>query len=225
VPVRRVVGSTGVAGPFVDDERVVGMDYGHFVVDGSDSPSSEAAFAATEKLLKSALDGDVGIAGDGHRIVVISPHQCSYAMSFRVQTWAGKPVDDSGAWDEVFLASIDVAARGLVFYSPTLDPVVFAVPPGRYLVRLTGAGFAEPGTPGYDDPADRWRLQCWPAARLVRARRVRRWTRPSAGRERNWEEWAEIITGRSERWGEVGREYMRCAMRLPRAGRSPRRPD
>ncbi|MBL7517388.1 hypothetical protein I6A84_04430 [Frankia sp. CNm7] len=104
-----------------------------------------------------------GIAQDGPLLVVLSSHQCNFAVTLRVEQWSAQPPDDLDDWQEVFAASIDVDAFGLLYESTTsVQNLRLEALPGRYAVRISGRGFVQRGWPGSTTPGDEWRVQLWP---------------------------------------------------------------
>ena len=149
-------------------DYVVGLDYAIFhLYTGEPDPDRDGS------LLDDARDG---IAQAGNAVVVTSPHQNNFEMPLRVETWTGEPVSDLAEWQEAFEVRLDVGESGLMFASPTMDPVSLGVPAGAYHVLITGRGFVEDGWPGSTEPGDQWRFRFWPTNDHISPRRLKRWT-------------------------------------------------
>ncbi|WP_250006554.1 hypothetical protein [Actinoplanes sp. M2I2] len=154
------------------EQRIVQLDYGQFGLCGNPSPDSDYLGE-----LERAIAGP-GIAGDDYGLVVVSPHQNNFEMPFRLEEWDTRPPDDEADWEEVFEGELLVVDEVLTYFSPTDANETFPVPNGRYAVRISGRGFVNRGWPGSTTPGDSWRVQLWPAAGEVPARRVKRWRHP-----------------------------------------------
>ncbi|MGW4766439.1 hypothetical protein ACWEO2_00170 [Nocardia sp. NPDC004278] len=134
------------------------MDYGQFYLHGGvGDPDSELA------LLDQAHAAQP-CAGDGAMLVVLSPHQNNFEMSIAVQVWTGRPPHDREQWQQVCEGRLRVDSDGVLsISSPTdgwADPC--PVPPGDYLIEVSGRGFVNYGWPGSTTPGDVWRIRLWP---------------------------------------------------------------
>jgi hypothetical protein len=160
--------------PAQELDLTVVLDYGQFYLSSLPQPDGDPD--ALVRLVDEAATGQ-GIAGtEGNEfVVVVSPHQNNFAMPLRVEVWPVEPPDDLDEWQEAFLTGLLIGPEGLVYETPTFEPVTVPVPPGRYAVRITGRGFLNYGWPGSTTPGDEWRLQLWPAAGPIRPRRLRAW--------------------------------------------------
>jgi hypothetical protein len=159
--------------PAQEFDLTVDLDYGQFYLSSLPQPDVTDALV---RLVEKAIAGQ-GIAGtEGNEFVVVfSPHQNNFAMPLRVEVWPAEPPDDLDEWQEAFLTGLLIGPGGLVYETPTFEPVSVPVPPGRYAVRITGRGFLNYGWPGSTTPGDEWRLQLWPAGGPIRPRRLRSW--------------------------------------------------
>ncbi|MEV4122566.1 hypothetical protein [Micromonospora sp. NPDC049645] len=155
------------------EEKAVRLDYGQFCLCGNPSPDADYM-----SLLEQAINGP-GVAADDHGVIVISPHQNNVEMPFRLEVWDDRPLDDHEDWEEVFEASFLVVDEGLRYFSPTDAVANFEVPSGRYAARISGRGFVNRGWPGSITPGDRWRIQLWPSAGDIPARRLKEWHHPA----------------------------------------------
>ncbi|CAI7975374.1 hypothetical protein FRAHR75_1870003 [Frankia sp. Hr75.2] len=114
------------------------------------------------QIIHDAINTD-GVAQGGPLLVVLSPHQCNFAVTLRVERWSAQPAGDLDAWQEAFSASIDVDEFGLLYESTTtIQNLRLEVPAGRYTALITGRGFVHRGWPGSTMPGDEWRVQLWP---------------------------------------------------------------
>ncbi|WP_063813355.1 hypothetical protein [Nocardia anaemiae] len=134
------------------------MDYGQFCIDGGfGDPDAEL------DLLDQAF-AHRPCAGDGTALLVLSPHQNNFEMSITVQVWDGRPPNDRDGWEQVCEARLGVDSDGaLSISSPPgywADPC--PVPPGDYLIEVSGRGFVSYGWPGTTTPGDIWRIRLWP---------------------------------------------------------------
>jgi hypothetical protein len=151
------------------------MDYGQFFLCGSYQESGDYM-----AYLEEALGGE-GIAGNGSAVVVCSPHQNNFEMSFRVEVWDRRPPDDQSEWEEIFSCGLMVDDQSLRYESPTMPQVVFEVPDGTYSLLICGRGFVNHGWPGSTTPGDVWRLQLWPSVDRPVPARVKAWQDPRLG--------------------------------------------
>jgi hypothetical protein len=156
-------------------DAVVRLDYGQFSLCGSLGRSG-----GYMGHLEDALAG-AGIAGDASAVVVCSPHQNNFEMSFRIEVWDREPPKDEADW-EIFLCGLVVDDGGLNYQSPTMNETVFDVPVGNYAVLICGRGFVNHGWPGSTRPGDVWRVQMWPSADgpVPVPSRIKAWQRPGS---------------------------------------------
>ncbi|MGC4864727.1 hypothetical protein ACLQ3B_04730 [Micromonospora sp. DT53] len=158
--------------PLQIEERSVRLDYGQFCLCGNPAPDADYI-----TLLEQAINGS-GIAADDNGVIVISPHQNNFSMPFRLEVWHDRPPDDHEDWEEAFEASLLVVDGVLRYFSPTDAVANFEVPSGRFAAGIAGRGFVNDGWPGSVTPGDRWRVQLWPSARDIPARRLKEWRHP-----------------------------------------------
>ncbi|WP_433678565.1 hypothetical protein [Nocardia sp. CA-119907] len=133
------------------------MDYGQFYLNGGfGDPDSELA------LLEQAQAAQP-CAGDGAMLVILSPHQNNFEMSIAVQVWTGRPPHDRDQWQQVCEVRLRVDSDGASsISSPTDGWADCPVPPGDYLIEVSGRGFVNYGWPGSTTPGDIWRIRLWP---------------------------------------------------------------
>ncbi|WP_433715474.1 hypothetical protein ACQP2U_16480 [Nocardia sp. CA-084685] len=134
------------------------MDYGQFCIDGGfGDPDCEL------DLLDQA-SAQRPCAGDGTALLVLSPHQNNFEMSITVQVWDDRPPNDRDDWQQICEGRLGVDSDGtLSISSPPgtwADPC--PVPPGDYLIEVSGRGFVSYGWPGTTTPGDIWRIRLWP---------------------------------------------------------------
>lgn len=135
---------------------VLAMDYGQFIVNGGQGQSDEL------DLLERA-QATPPSSSDGRTVLILSPHQNNFAMEVDVEVWDEPATQDREDWQQVSEDRIVVDSRGLLFLgSPTMDGVTCTVPPGEYLLEVSGRGFITTGWPGSTQPGDAWRLRLWP---------------------------------------------------------------
>jgi hypothetical protein len=157
-------------------DLVVAMDYGQFVLRGGESSYE----ADPDLALHERARNGMGIAAHEHTLVVLSPHQNNFAMPLQVHVFNEEPAHDDDQWDEVFEATLEIDdGNQLLYDSPTVTATSYAVPAGRYGVRVCGRGFVGYGWPGSTRPGDSWRVQLWPDDRERPARRLRAWAGPN----------------------------------------------
>jgi hypothetical protein len=160
-------------------ELTVALDYGQFYLIGQPVQHPSDADLMLQ-LLDTAIEGPEIASSEGNEVVVVlSPHQNNFAMRLRVERWTVQPPDDLDDWQEAFLTGLVVGDDGLAYESPTMEGATIPVPPGRYAARISGRGFVNRGWPGSTTPGDAWRVQLWPAAGPMPARRLRAWSGPA----------------------------------------------
>ena len=143
--------------PVAESTVVLAMDYGQFCLDGGLGDIDNEI-----ELLEQA-QAEQPSAGDGTMVVVVCPHQNNFEMSVDVQVFDRRPAADRSEWQQVSEDRLEVDAPGtLSLSSPTTEPVTVAVPPGEYVVQVSGRGFVNYGWPGSTTPGDVWRLRLWP---------------------------------------------------------------
>ena len=114
-------------------------------------------------------------------VVVWCPHQNNFEMSVDVQVFDRRPAADRSEWQQVSEDRLEVDAPGVLsLSSPTTEPVTVAVPPGQYVVEVSGRGFVNYGWPGSTTPGDVWRLRLWPDDGSV-LEPAQRWEMPGYG--------------------------------------------
>jgi hypothetical protein len=160
--------------PHLAYDLTVRLDYGQFCLWGGASDEGDLDYMA---LLDQAIAGP-GIAGDGHSVVVLSPHQNNFDMAMRVEVWRDRPPEDGDGWEEVAEAGLAVRGGVLRYASPTVADAECPVPDGGYAVRICGRGFVNRGWPGSTTPGDVWRVQLWPAPPDPTCRRLKAWAPP-----------------------------------------------
>ncbi|MFI7667133.1 hypothetical protein [Nocardia sp. NPDC049526] len=134
------------------------MDYGQFCIDGGlGDPDSEL------DLLDQAW-AQQPCAGDGNVLLVLSPHQNNFEMSITVQVWDDRPPNDRDDWQQVCEGRLAVDSDGALSISspPDMWADPCPVPPGDYLIEVSGRGFVSYGWPGTTTPGDIWRIRLWP---------------------------------------------------------------
>jgi hypothetical protein len=150
------------------------MDYGQFTISGAAVDDDEV-----ELLLAAFASPPSG--GTQTMVLVLNPHQNNFAMKVDVETWDARPADDRDDWQQVSEDRLSVDGRGcIVLGSPTLESVDIPVPPGEYVLEVSGRGFVNYGWPGSTKPGDVWRLRLWPAAGDA-VLPPRRWSMPGYG--------------------------------------------
>ncbi|MGW6724844.1 hypothetical protein ACWF9G_02970 [Nocardia sp. NPDC055029] len=132
------------------------LDYGQFVLHGGEGEED-----AELSLLEAAL-AEGPSAGDGHTVVVRSPHQNNFEMPLVVQVWATRPPADDADWQQISEARLHIGEYGLNISSPVDTWEAAPVPPGDYIVDIAGTGFVGYGWPGTTTPGDHWRIRLWP---------------------------------------------------------------
>ncbi|MGN5240220.1 hypothetical protein [Rhodococcus sp. SJ-3] len=143
--------------PVSESTVVLAMDYGQFCLDGGLGDIDNEM-----ELLERAQAAQPS-AGDGTMVVVLCPHQNNVEMSVEVQVFDRRPAADRSNWQQVSEGRLEVDAPGMLSVSsPTSEPVTVAVPPGQYMVEVSGRGFVNYGWPGSTTPGDGWRLRLWP---------------------------------------------------------------
>ena len=158
-------------------ELTVALDYGQFYL--LSWPVQDDHIDLIAQVAEAAIKRQGIATSERNEVVaVISPHQNNFAMRLRIEVWAAEPPDDLDDWQEAFGTGLVAGERGLRYESPTVAWETIAVPPGRYAARITGRGFVQRGWPGSTKPGDRWRVQLWPAAKPMPARRLRAWAGP-----------------------------------------------
>ncbi|WP_210729898.1 MULTISPECIES: hypothetical protein [unclassified Rhodococcus (in: high G+C Gram-positive bacteria)] len=151
------------------------MDHGQFYLRGGlDDGENEYP------LLKQALASQPA-AGDGKTLVILSPHQNNFEMSIDVELFTARPSSDDDQWQQVSEDRLEIGPEGVLqIDSTTMDPVDCAIPPGDYLVQVSGRGFVNYGWPGGTTPGDVWRIRLWPSDG-AEARAAIRWDMPGYG--------------------------------------------
>ncbi|WP_044476625.1 hypothetical protein [Rhodococcus aetherivorans] len=145
------------ASPVAESTVVLAMDYGQFCLDGG------LGDIDNEMTLLDQAQAAQPSAGDGTMVVVLCPHQNNFEMSVDVQVFDRRPAADRSQWQQVSEDRLEVDASGMLsLSSPTTEPVTVAVPPGQYVVEVSGRGFVNYGWPGSTTPGDVWRLRLWP---------------------------------------------------------------
>jgi len=143
--------------PVAESTVVLAMDYGQFCLDGG------LGDIDNELELLEHAQAEQPSAGDGTMVVVLCPHQNNFEMSVDVQVFDRRPAADRSQWQQVSEGRLEVDGSGtLSLSSPTTEPVTVAVPPGQYVVEVSGRGFVSYGWPGSTTPGDVWRLRLWP---------------------------------------------------------------
>jgi hypothetical protein len=143
--------------PVAESTVVLAMDYGQFCLDGGLGDIDNEI-----ELLEQA-QAEQPSAGDGTMVVVLCPHQNNFEMSVDVQVFDRHPTADRSEWQQVSENRLEVDGSGMLsLSSPTTEPVTVAVPPGHYMVEVSGRGFVNYGWPGSTTPGDVWRLRLWP---------------------------------------------------------------
>lgn len=143
--------------PVAESTVVLAMDYGQFCLDGGLGDIDNEM-----ELLEQAQAAQPS-AGDGTMLVVLCPHQNNFEMSVDVQVFDRRPAADRSEWQQVSEGHLEIDGSGMLsLSSPTTEPVTVAVPPGRYMVEVSGRGFVNYGWPGSTTPGDVWRLRLWP---------------------------------------------------------------
>jgi hypothetical protein len=155
-------------------ELVVELDYGQFYLHTANVDPDQVA-----EVVDQAMHGD-GIAQSGGVLVVESPNQNNFEMPLTIEIWDAVPADDLTEWEEVFEAHLEVASAGIVYESPTMEPIQIDAPPGSYHAQITGRGFAGVGWPGSTEPKDEWRLRLWPSPGPDGPRRLSMFSEPAA---------------------------------------------
>ncbi|MFI6365374.1 hypothetical protein ACIBG0_21755 [Nocardia sp. NPDC050630] len=134
------------------------MDYGQFCIDGGfGDPDCEL------DLLDQAW-AQRPCAGDGTALLVLSPHQNNFEMSITVQVWDDRPPNDRDDWQQICEGRLGVDSDGTLSISspPSTWADPCPVPPGDYLIEVSGRGFVSYGWPGTTTPGDIWRIRLWP---------------------------------------------------------------
>lgn len=153
----KITGMNAQTSPILESTVVLAMDYGQFCLDGGLGDIDNEI-----ELLEQA-QAEQPSAGDGTMIVVVCPHQNNFEMSVDVQVFDRRPAADRSEWQQVSEDRLEVDAPGVLsLSSPTTEPVTVAVPPGQYVVQVSGRGFVNYGWPGSTTPGDVWRLRLWP---------------------------------------------------------------
>lgn len=153
-------------------ELIVELDYGQFYL-----CTETRWFDVVEQVVEKAITAD-GIAQERGLVVVLVPHQNNFEMPLRVERWTAEPSDDLDAWQEAFVASVQVGELGLWYDSATIGATSIEAPVGRYAVRISGRGFVNRGWPGSTRPGDVWRIQLWPSEMAIDPFRIRTWAGP-----------------------------------------------
>ncbi|MFD6396689.1 hypothetical protein [Nocardia sp. NPDC060249] len=149
------------------------LDYGQFILHGGEGEED------VELALLEAAHADRPSAGDGHTVVVLSPHQNNFDMPIHIQVWDRRPVDE-GEWQHVSEARLHIGEHGLTISSPVDGWADAPVPPGDYLAEIAGTGFVNYGWPGDTTPGDHWRIRLWPDDGTA-VRPARQWDMPGYG--------------------------------------------
>ncbi|MFD4432410.1 hypothetical protein [Nocardia sp. NPDC058497] len=142
--------------PDTEHHLELALDYGQFVLHGGEGEEE-----AELSLLEAAL-ADGPSVGDGHTVVVLSPHQNNFEMPLAVQVWAARPPADDADWQQISEARLHIGEYGLNISSPVDTWEAAPVPQGDYIVDIAGAGFVGYGWPGTTTPGDHWRIRLWP---------------------------------------------------------------
>lgn len=143
--------------PVLESTVVLAMDYGQFCLDGG------LGDIDNENELLERAHAEQPSADDGAMVVVLCPHQNNFEMRVDVHVFDHRPAADRSEWQQVSENRLDVDAPGMLsLSSPTTEPVTVAVPPGQYVVEVSGRGFVNYGWPGSTTPGDVWRLRLWP---------------------------------------------------------------
>ncbi|MFD5176470.1 hypothetical protein ACFWM1_11730 [Nocardia sp. NPDC058379] len=142
--------------PALEHRLELALDYGQFVLHGGEGEED------TELALLEAALATGPSAGDGHTVVVCSPHQNNFEMPVVVQVWATRPPADEDDWQQISEARLHIGEYGLNISSPVDTWESAPVPPGDYIVEIAGTGFVGYGWPGTTTPGDHWRIRCWP---------------------------------------------------------------
>ena len=163
-------------GRLVNSEQVVlTMDYGQFYLRGG-LADGENEYPLLEQALANQPN-----AGDGQTMVVLSPHQNNFEMQIDVEVFTARPPIDDDQWQQIIEDHLDIGPDGVLqIDSPTTSPVDCVVPPGSYLVQVSGRGFVNYGWPGGTTPGDVWRIRLWPNDGTD-ARAAIRWDMPGYG--------------------------------------------
>ncbi|WP_179276608.1 hypothetical protein [Rhodococcus sp. 14-1411-2a] len=151
------------------------MDHGQFYLRGGlDDGENEYP------LLEQAL-ANQPTAGDGKTLVILSPHQNNFEMSIDVELFTARPPSDDDQWQQVSEDRLEIGPEGVLqIDSTTMDPVDCLIPPGDYLVQVSGRGFVNYGWPGSTTPGDVWRIRLWPS-HAAATRAAIRWDMPGYG--------------------------------------------
>ena len=163
------------APPVSSEQVVLMMDHGQFYLRGGvDDGENEYP------LLELALANQPN-AGDGKTMVVLSPHQNNFEMQIDVEVFTARPPTDDDQWQQIVEDHLDIGPDGVLqIDSTTTSPVDCVVPPGSYLVQVSGRGFVNYGWPGGTTPGDVWRIRLWPSDG-TNARSAIRWDMPGYG--------------------------------------------
>lgn len=171
----KITGMNAETSPILESTVVLAMDYGQFCLDGGLGDIDNEI-----ELLEQA-QAEQPSAGDGTMVVVVCPHQNNFEMSVDVQVFDRRPAADRSEWQQVSEDRLEVDAPGVLsLSSPTTEPVTVAVPPGQYVVEVSGRGFVNYGWPGSTTPGDVWRLRLWPDDCSV-LEPAQRWEMPGYG--------------------------------------------
>ncbi|MGC4992591.1 hypothetical protein [Nocardia salmonicida] len=152
---------------------VLALDYGQFTLHGGEGEED------VELALLDAALADRPAAGDGHTVVVLSPHQNNFDMPIHVQVWDRRPADE-GDWQQVSEARLHIGEHGLNISSPIDGWADAPVPRGDYIAEIAGTGFVNYGWPGDTTPGDRWRIRLWPDHGTA-LRPAQQWDMPGYG--------------------------------------------
>jgi hypothetical protein len=166
----------------IEDECVkrtkytVTLDYGQFYL--YDRRHVSAQDDDIGALLEQAITGN-GIARGLGTVVVLFPHQNTFAMPLTVEQWDGPPPDDLIDWQEGYLTGLTVAEHGLMYQSPPWTATSWTIrrEPGRRASPDVASSIADGPAAR---PGDAWRLQAWPTIAPVGPRRILYWTQPGA---------------------------------------------
>ncbi len=175
--------------PILESKVVLAMDYGQFCLDGG------LGDIDNEMDLLEQAQAEQPSAGDGSMLVVLCPHQNNFEMSMDVQVFARRPAADRSEWQQVSEGHLEIDAPGILsLSSPTTEPVTVAVPPGQYVVEVSGRGFVNYGWPGSTTPGDVWRLRLWPGGNGA-LEPAQLWNMPGYGTPENTATSTEVPDG------------------------------
>lgn len=107
----------------------------------------------------------IGIGVSGGLVSLQAVVQWHFDAPLRAQRWDGEPVGGYAEWDHVVEVDVDISRGALFFSAPPDRPEgAWAVPDGRYRMRIGGGGY-DAASEQVEGGPDRYLVQLWP--RLV----------------------------------------------------------